>query len=180
MDVPADALGAIHTARALRNCPFGGERVHPALIQAIARVKAACARANMKREYLYMRDRLKEPPALAVCDSQVVQKRVADTPPAVPCTTFSILFARFKGDRVEEVRGVGAVERFTLSREDILDAAEFCGRCGYGSIVLQSGERRAPGFVACVENAVRSIKARTRPDSRYSSAVGSGAASGRG
>ena len=41
---------------------------------------------------------LKTPPDIVVCDSQMVLKMVADTPPAVPCTTFSILFARLKGD----------------------------------------------------------------------------------
>ena len=51
-----------------------------------------------EREYARMLDELRNPPDLVVCDSQVVMKMVADTPPAVRCTTFSILFSRLKGD----------------------------------------------------------------------------------
>jgi [FeFe] hydrogenase H-cluster maturation GTPase HydF len=40
---------------------------------------------------------LKKPPALVVTDSQVFNKADADVPPEVPLTSFSILFARYKG-----------------------------------------------------------------------------------
>jgi [FeFe] hydrogenase H-cluster maturation GTPase HydF len=55
--------------------------------------------------------RLKDPPALVVTDSQAFLKVAADVPPHVPMTTFSILFARLKGDLDEFVRGVKAVDR---------------------------------------------------------------------
>ena len=42
--------------------------------------------------------RLNAPPKLVVTDSQAFLKVAADTPPDVPMTSFSILFARFKGD----------------------------------------------------------------------------------
>jgi biotin synthase len=51
--------------------------------------------------------------------------------------------------------------RYTASMEQILDAADFCARAGYGSVVLQSGERTDPKFVDFVEEAVHSIKERT-------------------
>jgi biotin synthase len=54
-----------------------------------------------------------------------------------------------------------AVRRYRLSKEEILDAARFCADAGYGSIVLQSGERRDEGFISFVEDVVRSIKRRT-------------------
>jgi len=41
---------------------------------------------------------LKNPPDLAITDSQVVQKAAASVPPSIPLTTFSILFSRQKGD----------------------------------------------------------------------------------
>lgn len=63
-----------------------------------------------EREYRAALENLKTPPSLVVCDSQVVQKMVADTPPAIPCTTFSILFSRFKGDLNEMVRGVRTID----------------------------------------------------------------------
>ncbi|MCM2266545.1 MAG: [FeFe] hydrogenase H-cluster maturation GTPase HydF [Elusimicrobiales bacterium] len=62
-----------------------------------------------EHEYLRALDALKEPPALVVCDSQVVDFMVKHTPPGVPCTTFSILFARFKGDLSAYAAGAAAI-----------------------------------------------------------------------
>ncbi len=63
-----------------------------------------------ERELRSALDNLKRPPDIVVCDSQVVLKMTADTPPDVRCTTFSILFARNKGDLSELVRGSAAIE----------------------------------------------------------------------
>lgn len=62
-----------------------------------------------EHEYPQALAALKEPPALVVCDSQVVDFMVAQTPPGVPCTTFSILFARFKGDLAAYAAGAAAI-----------------------------------------------------------------------
>lgn len=75
-------------------------------------------------EYKHALDRLKDEPNLVVCDSQVVDKMVSETPLSVPCTTFSILFARFKGDLNEEVRGLKALN--SLRKEDKILIAEAC------------------------------------------------------
>jgi [FeFe] hydrogenase H-cluster maturation GTPase HydF len=64
-----------------------------------------------ERELRDALDRLKRPPALVVTDSQGFLKVAGDTPPGVPMTSFSILFARAKGDLVEFVRGAMAIER---------------------------------------------------------------------
>ncbi len=77
-----------------------------------------------EREYAAFLKNLKEPPALVVCDSQVVMKTVADTPLGVKCTTFSILFARFKGDLVELARGAAQIEH--LKAGDRILIAESC------------------------------------------------------
>ncbi len=77
-----------------------------------------------EREYGSVLRSLKNPPGLVVCDSQVVLKMVADTPLEIPCTTFSILFARFKGDLCEEVRGAAAID--SLSTGDKVLIAEAC------------------------------------------------------
>ncbi|MFP4162573.1 MAG: [FeFe] hydrogenase H-cluster radical SAM maturase HydE [Chitinispirillaceae bacterium] len=53
------------------------------------------------------------------------------------------------------------VERYTLSKEEMVSAAQWCARQGYGSLVLQSGERRDRTFVDLVESTVREIKAVT-------------------
>ena len=49
------------------------------------------------------------------------------------------------------------VKRYTLSKDDILSAAQFSFEAGYGSVVLQSGERRDEEFVSFVEDVVSSI-----------------------
>jgi [FeFe] hydrogenase H-cluster maturation GTPase HydF len=77
-----------------------------------------------EREYAYMLTLLNRKPDLAVCDSQVVMKMVADTPKDVKCTTFSILFARYKGDLLENVRGAAALDR--LKPGDRVLIAEAC------------------------------------------------------
>ncbi len=64
-----------------------------------------------ERELRDALDRLKHPPGLVVTDSQAFLRAAADTPSEVPMTTFSILFARLKGDLHEFVRGVKAIDR---------------------------------------------------------------------
>ena len=77
-----------------------------------------------EREYPTALQLLNRKPDLVVCDSQVVYKMVADTPPDVPCTTFSILFARLKGDFMEEIRGAAALD--SLEEGDKVLIAEAC------------------------------------------------------
>ena len=67
---------------------------------------------------------LREPPDLVVCDSQVVLRMVNETPPGIPCTTFSILFARLKGDLPTLAAGARAIER--LRDGDKVLIAESC------------------------------------------------------
>lgn len=55
--------------------------------------------------------RLSAPPDLVITDSQVFGKVAAMLPPEVPLTSFSILFARYKGELMEQVRGAAALSR---------------------------------------------------------------------
>lgn len=55
-----------------------------------------------------------------------------------------------------------AVSRYQLTRDEILDQARWCADRGFGSVVLQSGERRDAPFIDFVIDAVRSIKRATR------------------
>jgi biotin synthase len=55
-----------------------------------------------------------------------------------------------------------SVERYTLSKGQIVSSALWCGKQGYGSVVLQSGERNDPAFVDFVEDVVLSIKKGSR------------------
>lgn len=68
--------------------------------------------------------KLVHPPDLVVCDSQVVEATAALTPLSVPLTTFSILFARAKGDLVDAARGAHVIE--TLKPGDRVLISESC------------------------------------------------------
>lgn len=68
--------------------------------------------------------RLTRPPALVVTDSQEFLKVTGTTPAGIPVTSFSILFARFKGDLRELVRGALAIDR--LRPGDRVLIAEAC------------------------------------------------------
>jgi len=67
---------------------------------------------------------LNKPPAVVITDSQVFSKVSMDTPPEIPLTSFSILFARQKADLAEMVRGVKRIER--LSPGDKVLIVEGC------------------------------------------------------
>jgi [FeFe] hydrogenase H-cluster maturation GTPase HydF len=53
---------------------------------------------------------LKEPPALVVTDSQAFKLVSQIVPENIPLTSFSILFARLKGDLQEFIRGAAAID----------------------------------------------------------------------
>jgi len=77
-----------------------------------------------ERELRDALERLKRPPALVVTDSQAFLKVAGDTPLDVPMTSFSILFARFKGDLTEFVAGAMAID--TLRSGDRILVCEAC------------------------------------------------------
>jgi [FeFe] hydrogenase H-cluster maturation GTPase HydF len=53
---------------------------------------------------------LSEPPALVVTDSQVIHQVAEIVPDSIPLTTFSTLFARYKGDLPKLVEGASAID----------------------------------------------------------------------
>ncbi len=67
---------------------------------------------------------LNRPPALVITDSQAFLKVAADTPDGIPMTSFSILFARMKGDLTEMVRGAMKIDE--LRPGDRVLVAEAC------------------------------------------------------
>jgi len=54
------------------------------------------------------------------------------------------------------------VKRFDLTKEEIVDSAVWCAEQGYGSIVLQSGERSDAKFIDFVEDVLKTIKEKTK------------------
>ena len=75
-------------------------------------------------EYVQALNNLKNKPDLVVCDSQVVDFMVANTPQEIKCTTFSILFARLKGDLFKMAEGAKMISE--LQNGDKLLIAESC------------------------------------------------------
>ncbi len=67
---------------------------------------------------------LKKPPKLVVTDSQIFAQVAAETPRSIPLTSFSILFARFKGDLALQVEGTLAIDQ--LRPGDRVLIAEAC------------------------------------------------------
>ena len=67
---------------------------------------------------------LKKKPDLVICDSQIVDFMVANTPADIKCTTFSILFGRLKGDLQKFVEGAAYINK--LRSGDKVLIAESC------------------------------------------------------
>ena len=66
----------------------------------------------------------KERPAIVITDSQVIQKVSKEVPDTIHLTTFSILFARYKGDLKQMVRGAEKLN--SLTDGDRILIAEAC------------------------------------------------------
>jgi len=95
-----------------------------------------------ERELRDALDRLKRPPALVVTDSQAFLKVAGDTPDDVLMTSFSILFARFKGDLVEFVKGALAIENLVPG-----DRVLICESCSHHPIGEDIGRVKLPRWL---------------------------------
>lgn len=95
-----------------------------------------------ERELRDALDRLKRPPALVVTDSQAFLKVAGDTPDDILMTSFSILFARFKGDLVEFVRGALAIETLVPG-----DKVLICESCSHHPIGEDIGRVKLPRWL---------------------------------
>ncbi len=88
---------------------------------------------------------LSAPPRLVICDSQALHATLAALPPTVPCTTYSILLARLKGDLPTLARGAQAIA--TLKAGDRILIAEACthhaGEEDIGRVKIPALIRRA-------------------------------------
>jgi [FeFe] hydrogenase H-cluster maturation GTPase HydF len=86
--------------------------------------------------------RLNRPPALVVTDSQAFLKVAADTPPDVKLTSFSILFARYRGDLAEFVRGARAIDTLRPGRRVLVAEA-----CSHHPITEDIGRVKIPRWL---------------------------------
>lgn len=92
-------------------------------------------------------DHLGKKPALVITDSQVFGKVSGDTPKDILLTSFSILFARYKGNLQTAVKGAAAIER--LQDKDKVLMSEGCThhrQCGdIGSVKLPAMLKKYTG-----------------------------------
>lgn len=84
----------------------------------------AMAMVVKERELIHAFNYLNKKPSLVVTDASVYNKVAADTPADVRLTSFSILFARYKGDLQTLVEGVKAVK--SLKPGDRVLISEAC------------------------------------------------------
>lgn len=84
----------------------------------------AMAAVTRETELPQMLAALKAPPRMVITDSQAFAKVSKDVPETVPLTSFSILFARYKGNLMGALRGVKALE--TLEDGDKVLISEGC------------------------------------------------------
>ena len=102
----------------------------------------ACCMMVKERELRSALERLNRPPVLVVTDSQAFLKVAADTPGNIRLTSFSILFARHKGDLVEFVRGAMAIDRLKPG-----DSVLICEACTHHPIGDDIGRVKIPRWM---------------------------------
>jgi len=95
-----------------------------------------------ERELKKTLDNFKTPPALVITDSQAFLKVSADVPRNIKLTSFSILFARFKGELNEFVKGTMAIEDLK-SGDKIL----ICESCTHHAIGDDIGRVKIPRWI---------------------------------
>jgi len=95
-----------------------------------------------ERELKKTLDNLKTPPALVITDSQAFLKVSADVPRNIKLTSFSILFARFKGELNEFVKGTMAIDDLK-SGDKIL----ICESCTHHAIGDDIGRVKIPRWL---------------------------------
>ena len=102
-----------------------------------------------ERELEYtLRHVLRNKPDLVVTDSQAFLKVDADVPEDVPLTSFSILFARHKGDLAEAVRGVRAISKLKDGSRVLIAEA-----CSHRPISEDIGRVKLPRWLGSVTGA---------------------------
>jgi [FeFe] hydrogenase H-cluster maturation GTPase HydF len=77
-----------------------------------------------ERELEFALESMKNPPNLVITDSQAILKVAGDTPEEIPLTTFSILFARYKGELQTLLQGARKIDE--LKDGDKILIAESC------------------------------------------------------
>lgn len=96
-----------------------------------------------EREIQAALDGFSRKPALVVTDSQVVMSVAGDVPDDIPLTTFSTLFARYKGDLDTLVRGASAIDRLQDGDRVLIGEA-----CSHHNVADDIGRVKIPRWMA--------------------------------
>ena len=102
----------------------------------------AIAVVAKETDYLAALAKLAVPPDLVVCDSQVVDRMVAETPPTVRCTTFSILLARLKGDLPGMVKAARVIDELRDGDRILIGEA-----CTHHAVEDDIGRQKIPRWL---------------------------------
>lgn len=102
----------------------------------------AMALVVKERELAESFKKLAVKPDLVVTDSQAFLKVSADTPPEIPMTSFSILFARFKGDLPTMVEGATAIDKLRPGSKILMGEA-----CTHHPIADDIGRVKIPRWL---------------------------------
>ena len=86
---------------------------------------------------------MRTPPALVVTDSQVVMSVAGDVPDDIPLTTFSTLFARYKGDLDSLVAGASAIDELKDGDTVLIGEA-----CSHHDVADDIGRVKIPRWMA--------------------------------
>jgi aspartate ammonia-lyase len=118
-DIPDEAYWGAQTSRAVENYPISGERAHPEMILAYARIKRACAETN--RELGRLSDE-KARAIVAACDEVLAGKLhdqfVVDVYQAGAGTSFHMNVNEVLAGRAAELLGKSRADRQAVNPND--------------------------------------------------------------
>jgi [FeFe] hydrogenase H-cluster maturation GTPase HydF len=95
-----------------------------------------------ERELEAVLGNMRTPPALVITDSQVVLSVAGDVPEEIPLTTFSTLFARYKGDIFELVSGAEQIDKLKDG-----DSVLMCESCSHHPVADDIGRVKIPRWI---------------------------------
>jgi aspartate ammonia-lyase len=117
--IPDDAYWGAQTSRAVENYPISGERAHPEMIRAYARIKRACAETNGEMGRL---DPPKVSAIVQACDEILGGKHaeqfVVDVYQAGAGTSFHMNVNEVIAARAAEILGSGRGDRKAVNPND--------------------------------------------------------------
>ncbi len=118
-EIPDDAYWGAQTSRAIENYPISGERAHPDIVRAYARIKRACGETNHELGGL---DERKKTAIVAACDEildgKLADQFVVDVYQAGAGTSFHMNVNEVVAGRAAELLGAARGDRSAVNPND--------------------------------------------------------------